>query len=67
MTQITHGDVFVSKLLSGKIIRDNLPNHAVRYHGLVELVDQQRFLSFIKSQNAKYLSACLDAAFTHID
>ena len=61
--QITRGDVFVSKLLIGEIIKDNLPNTAVRYHGLMEPIDQQRFLRFIRSPAARQLSDCLDLPF----
>ena len=62
-TKITLGDVFVSRLWSGEIYRETLPNHAVRYHGLIEPIDRQRFSWFIETPAAKHLFDCLDEVF----
>ena len=65
--KITYGDVFVSKLVGGKILRETLPNHAIQYHGLVEPVEQQRFINFVRSPIARQLSTCLDANYLPVD
>ena len=62
-TQITRGDVFVSKLLSGVLHRETLPNHAVTYHGFRELADKQRFIQFLRSPGAMLVFETLDEKY----
>jgi hypothetical protein len=60
---ITLGDIFVSRLLSGEIVRDTLPNHAIRYSGYVETSDKHRFLRFLGTSSAKELFYSLKSEF----
>jgi len=53
----------MSRLLSGEIVRETLPNNAKRYNGAVEEDDTNRFRHFIESTRAKDLFTSLKAPY----